>query len=121
MGRSPPLPYLIDRKGQPRGDCPYTERAATYVPASLSLPMYISGRRKGLGHKRRYEAGAVRASHIIIDGTKIKATASKRRVLDRGLVGKYEEAAKTCEDEGQTPGKHGSKSWVSSKEAIRLT
>ena len=90
------------------------------------------------------KAGVVRASHIIIDGTKIKASASKRRVLDRGLVeaaksqfegwlsdsacvdelerrlcsfgvrddgverdlddlralvGKYEEAAKTCEEE----------------------
>jgi len=91
------------------------------------------------------KAGVVRASHIIIDGTKIKANASKRWVLDRGLVeaaksqfegwmsdsacmdelkrrlssfgvrddgverdldevralvGKYEEAAKTCEAEG---------------------
>lgn len=36
------------------------------------------------------KAGIVHASHIIIDGTKIKANASKRRVLDRALV----EAAK---------------------------
>ena len=93
------------------------------------------------------KAGVVRASHIIIDRTKTKASASNRRVLDRGLVeaaksqfggwmsdsvcvdelerrlssfgerddgverdldelralvGKYEEAAKTCEEEDLT-------------------
>jgi len=35
-GRPPRLPYLIDRNGQPQGDCPYTEGRPL-----MSQPPYV--------------------------------------------------------------------------------